>query len=191
MSSDDFYYIFKYWPLSSLSSLSSLRVHFLELLAVTRCPGEDTAQPTSPPPGTLRGNLDLDWQLSERMVAGKVLLLITIYGNRIRAELELNIDGSDWVGCAGQMENNKLCRKFLKQQESQNISILTLCFCSKQVLLNIIMSFLFPSRTRSIISPPPPPHSLCFNSKCSCHGQGYQQPAINCQNSPRGFRFQV
>ena len=123
MSSDDFYDIFKYWPASSLSSLR-----------VSPCPLPGNAGPSqdlqgriqssSPSPGTVAASRDqdLDCQPSERLI----LLLITIYGNRIRAELELNIDGSDWVGCVGQTENNKLCRKFVK---SQNISIFTLCFC--------------------------------------------------------------
>ena len=94
---------------------------------VTRPPGEDTATATR---DRSRDILVSQWSESAPgpcLVTRQVF--ITIYGNRIRADLELNIDGSDWVGCAGQMENNKSCRKFLK---SQKISVLTLCFFSQQ-----------------------------------------------------------
>ena len=107
-------------PVSPVSA--SPRVHFLEMLGRHKiCRGGYSLTITRDRVAASRDQ-DLDCQPSERLI----LLLITIYGNRIRAELELNIDGSDWVGCVGQTENNKLCRKFVK---SQNISIFTLCFC--------------------------------------------------------------
>ena len=107
-------------PVSPVSA--SPRVHFLEMLGRHKiCRGGYS--PAHHHQGQRSGQQGPGpCQPSERLI----LLLITIYGNRIRAELELNIDGSDWVGCVGQTENNKLCRKFVK---SQNISIFTLCFC--------------------------------------------------------------
>ena len=115
MSSDDFYYISQYWPLARCLQSPGLCVSTSwNCWPVTRCPGEARAAAHHHlHQGQVGGPGHCHQQ--DRLGPGQTsFYLIKIYGNRIQADLGLNIDGSDWVGCAGQMENNKLCRKFFK-----------------------------------------------------------------------------
>ena len=159
-------------PVSPVSV--SLRVHFLEILDRHEISRGGYSQPQ--PPGTDPGTT---WSVSGETQYQDILVVtrrvfIKIYGNRIRADLELNIDGSDWVGCAGQMENNKLCRKFLKSWVSEylSIDIMFLLLTRRKWSFAKHHHELSVSKQNPVNYQRPP--SLYFNGKCSCHGQGYQ-----------------